>query len=77
LLVITAVAILASEAWSQDAKAPRKTARLAPDAKHDKSKLYGILWHKSVDSALAAATAARPAKPVFVLRTLGNLAGLT
>jgi hypothetical protein len=72
LIVSAAILVWAPRAWSEDG-----TDRRAPNAKRPNVKLYGISWHKSVDSARKAATAARPAKPVFVLRTLGDLAGLT
>ena len=72
LIVSAAVIVWGPRARSEDGK-----DRRAPNAKRPNVKLYGISWHTSVDSALEAATAARPAKPVFVLRTLGDLAGLT
>jgi hypothetical protein len=77
LLFSATVVGLASYAWSGDRNGPGKTAPVQPAAREGKVKLYGIWWHKSVDSAVRAAADARPAKPIFVLRTLGDLSGLT
>jgi hypothetical protein len=43
----------------------------------DVRELYGISWQPSLDSALKTAPKMHPAKPIFVLRTLGDLTGKT
>jgi hypothetical protein len=48
-----------------------------PGPKNGVQELYGLSWHRSLDSALKAAQKSLPNKPIFVLRTLGDLDGKT
>ncbi len=41
----------------------------------DVQELSGITWHRDTAAALRAARQARPAKPVLLLRVLGDLDG--
>jgi hypothetical protein len=72
-LIVSAVVIV----WVPGAPSENAADSTPPAAKLQSLKLYGVSWHKSVDSALEAAGGTRPAKPVMVLRTLGDLAGFT
>jgi len=63
--------------WSGDDAVSIKNPKLAQAAKSPVVKLYGITWHNSLDSALQVVADPHLAKPIFLLRTLGNLAGKT
>jgi hypothetical protein len=54
-----------------------KNSKPAQVANSQVVKLYGITWHKSLDSALQAVADPHPARPIFLLTTLGDLAGKT
>jgi hypothetical protein len=55
----------------------RADSKAEPASKKGVQELYGIGWHRSLDKALQATQKSSPAKPIFILRTLGDLDGKT